>query len=74
MKDALTAVVCALAVSCCAWGIEGTVYLPGPITGVQSVRFEEVPSDADSPVDWRMDRAPALGRLAARARGPSLDD
>ena len=67
---------CALIVSCCAWGMEGTVYLPGPIPDVLSRRFVEIPSDADSPADWRMDPAPALAprRLAAGVRGPSRDD
>jgi hypothetical protein len=44
---------CALAVSHCAWGVERTVYLPGPIPGTPGFRFEQAPSDADAPVDWR---------------------
>ena len=51
---------CALAVPYCAWGMEGTVYLPGPIPRVLSLRVEVIPSDADLPVDWRTDPAPDL--------------
>ena len=49
----------ALAVSYCTWGMEGTVYLPGPVPQIMSLRFEQMPSDADLPVDWRMYPAPA---------------
>jgi len=61
MKDILIAVGFALAVSCCAWGTERTVYLSGAIPEVLSRRFVEIPSDADSPVDWRKEPAPPLG-------------